>query len=540
MQVVDSNSFINLDIANRRLQEAMLERDIIGYLNKEYGYSIDKEGELASQIMNFIEDVRNLPAKYFETKFNRPVMLDEFAIAIVPEKTSAEVVDALKNAGLDVRTYDGTDEDREKVAMEAVSGRDDVMFSLGRGKEDEGVEQINRKFNEELQQQIEGTLQKGHIYQLGVPSAILRSTGFPNAPIELSSTHLLDKSKNKNHPFALEDVKNLVEALQEPIAVFKYGDSTKAQNVIIEIQKDGKNFLIGIHFDQQRHGNIISDIRGIFPKDNAGWLNWISEGKLLYADKEKNQILIDQQRTNLAEVDYLDLDSVAKLVKEFVNPTINEEKVLEGSKKTQDNFSFAPTTKEENEESYTRFSLVDDKDEIERLDKEPNVKVYRAMQLVDGKLYPPMAGKVDGKWQSPIELGRWEKSDEHPELVNEEGKFKLDKGNGDYIWAAYNPYLHTSRSPLNDQFSSAWKRPELVTVEVEVPESELTSGYKADKAKDAVGEVEWKSGPVSGKLAKMGNPRKVILSRYDKPIRIVPNEEVAQRIAEMLQGTGST
>jgi DNA topoisomerase-6 subunit B len=57
---------------------------------------------------------------------------------------------------------------------------------------------------------------------------------------------------------------------------------------------------------------------------------------------------------------------------------------------------------------------------------------------------------------------------------------------------AYNPYLHTSRSPLNDQFSSAWSRPELVTVEVEIPESELSSGYHADKAKNAVGEVDWR------------------------------------------------
>ena len=59
----------------------------------------------------------------------------------------------------------------------------------------------------------------------------------------------------------------------------------------------------------------------------------------------------------------------------------------------------------------------------------------------------------------------------------------LKFGNGSTINAAYNPYIHTSRTPLNDQFSSAWNRPELVTVEVEVPVSELTSGYHAEKAK---------------------------------------------------------
>ncbi len=53
-----------------------------------------------------------------------------------------------------------------------------------------------------------------------------------------------------------------------------------------------------------------------FPK-NAEWLNWINQGKLLYVDKQKTQALIDQQRRILAEVEYLDLDSAAKIIKRF-------------------------------------------------------------------------------------------------------------------------------------------------------------------------------------------------------------------------------
>ena len=64
----------------------------------------------------------------------------------------------------------------------------------------------------------------------------------------------------------------------------------------------------------------VNSIRGLFPKDNAEWLNWISQNKMLYADKEKIQTLIAQQRINLADVDYL--DSVANIV------FINEEKAL--------------------------------------------------------------------------------------------------------------------------------------------------------------------------------------------------------------------
>lgn len=186
-----------------------------------------------------------------------------------------------------------------------------------------------------------------------------------------------------------------------------------------------------------------------------------------------------------------------------------------------------------------RYALPDDKT-VDFLNTQQTVTVYRAMQVIDGKLYPPMAARVknaDGSRELVMssELGRWEQADERPELIRKGNKFTLDKANGSSIEAAYNPYFHTSRSPLNDQFSSAYKRDNLVIVEGEVPASELISGYRAQYAKDAVGEIKWHSGPVSSKLPK-SKERKVILSRWFKPVRIVPDAEVAQTIAEMLNG----
>lgn len=193
-----------------------------------------------------------------------------------------------------------------------------------------------------------------------------------------------------------------------------------------------------------------------------------------------------------------------------------------------------PLARQAESDPYIRFSIVKDPKLIEELDKGAKVKVYRAMQLIDGKLYPPMASKISGEFVRPIELGKWEQADEHPELIDKNGRFNLNKGNGKGLKAAYNPYIHTSRTPLNDQFSEAQSRPNIVTVEVEIPKSELSSGYKADKAKDSVGEMEWKAGIVQGQLT---GKRKVILSRWDKPIRIVPDSEVANVIVnDMFKG----
>ena len=214
----------------------------------------------------------------------------------------------------------------------------------------------------------------------------------------------------------------------------------------------------------------------------------------------------------------------------------------------------------EETDSELKYHKETDEATLEELKNGETVKVYRAMQVIDGKLYPPMAAAVNGKRVEANELGMWIRADENPDLAIPDidpktkeqkvdkktgelkWKFKLDKGGKDAtgkkatdIPAAYNPYWHTSRSPLNDQFKSAWIRPNIVVVECEVPVSELSSGYRAERAKDAVGEVDWKSGVVSGEVYKQtGRARKVILSRWCKPVRVLSDAEVAQRAKEFV------
>lgn len=182
-----------------------------------------------------------------------------------------------------------------------------------------------------------------------------------------------------------------------------------------------------------------------------------------------------------------------------------------------------------------------EKKTIDWLNSQETQKVYRAMQVIDGKLYPPMAARVkDSSGKKSLveasEIGMWDQAVERPDLIKNGNKFELDKANGSSIQAAYNPYFHTSRSMLNDQFSSAYKRDNIVIVECEIPVSELSSGYKAQYAKDSVGEMKWHSGPVSSKLTGE-KARRVILSRWVKPVRIVPNAEVAQHVKSLLDGT---
>ena len=212
------------------------------------------------------------------------------------------------------------------------------------------VKKANDRFNEELEMQVKGELEEGHVYKLGMPSEILLSTGVPNLPIELSAKQLSKKAADRGHMFDVKDIANLPQAIQAPIAVFEYGNKDKSQNLIVEIERDGKKFVVGIHFNQNRRGIVVNDIRGLFNKDSHEWLNWISQGKLLYADKEKIQALIDKQRTNLAEVNYLNLDDVAKKVKDFENPKLFGEEIIDDGKKGSDSIDRSVRENPKNED----------------------------------------------------------------------------------------------------------------------------------------------------------------------------------------------
>jgi len=185
---------------------------------------------------------------------------------------------------------------------------------------------INELFNAQLQQQALGTLPKGYVYELGNPGKILSSIRIPNSPIQLRAERLAEKAnENYGHPFDLLDVKDLPKAIQNPLAVFSYGDKSKAVNIITEIEKNEKKFLVGVAVNPEVGGrNLdIHSIRTIFPKDTHEWIVWINQGKGMYFSKEKILELLANRRRP-ADVTETALKSAVKIIQNFQNPTLPE------------------------------------------------------------------------------------------------------------------------------------------------------------------------------------------------------------------------
>ena len=493
-----------LDIENRYIEGGYIRNGVESIINdvisgedfREWMENAKASAERMKEELGLLKSRKGKPFQFEKDLNDAIARLEDYTDRMKQELQDKEA--KYQKMDSEVEAATGLSEDEE----------DDVLYREGDNLGD--IESVNERFNKELERLNEDNAQSV-ILNVGNPGEVLLSAGISDMPIRLYGNKLLKKVRK--HGFEVSDVKDLPMAINDPIAVFNNYGNERNRAVLTELRTSQGNILATIEWGKGTDAEI-NIITSVFGKGKSNIIDWINRGLATYINKAKALEYLRISAPIAEAQDNQELYSAAKVVKDFVNPILYDGNI---------------------EEESALLRPVTDEETLDKLNNEETIKVYRAMQVIDGKLYPPMSAKVGGKLREPINIDEWEEAEERPELATEDGKFVLNKGNGSSLKAAYNPYIHTSRSPLNDQFSSAQDRDNLVVVEVEIPKSELTSGYKAYKAKDPVGEMTWHSGPVSSKL-KGEKARKVILTRWDKPVRIVPDSEVARRIAKLLEG----
>ena len=324
------------------------------------------------------------------------------------------------------------------------------------------------------------------------------------------------------------------ESGEEGAAAYVVAYMAKAEEVGVKLTQEEAMDEIAADFtrDMMENGNLFED----FAKENRSAAKKLLDALKAFIAKVKSLFRSKAAQDRAAQ------DAYGKSMAELEQCAALWQKAYDAAGKQAQRVRVSDAVQQGDTLQYDDavYSLrVTDKDTLDFLNGQKTIKTYKTMQIVDGKLYPPMAARVDGKYEDASELGKWEMAVERPDLVKD-GKFKLDKGKGQgSLTAAYNPYMHSSNLVINDQFSGAYTRNNLVTVECEVPVSEMTSGYHAEGAKDGVGWHSWHTGTVAGQIRRAsGTERKVFLSRWIKPVRILPDAEVAGMYKDLLGDTG--
>ena len=128
----DLAKFLYNDVfyGEQRLHDIVSHSDPKKYAKNEYGIT------LTPTFMKKLDALKNavqteLKSAYFETKYNRPLRLNEFAAAVVPDNLGEDVRKGIENAGLPMYDYDPNKEgDRSRAFYEAINSSDNIRFSL--------------------------------------------------------------------------------------------------------------------------------------------------------------------------------------------------------------------------------------------------------------------------------------------------------------------------------------------------------------------------------------------------------------------------
>ena len=234
-------------------------------------------------------------------------------------------------------------------------------------------EEVNDQFNRELQRYANGEMDKNEILHLGNPQGVMQMF-LPDLPIVMRQ-RILAKGSVKKHNVAIDSLSDMPLRLSSPIFVFKR--SNNVLGVLTEAQdRDGKNVCIAIELNRniQNGGEVleVNDIRSVHGRNLADIVYPIVQnGTLRWVDREKGLgYLSSASQYVQQEIDRQDLISAAKIVKDFVNPSIRGEKSsLQGKIDPQDTTPQAKALQAKvlSEKLNTPIRVVSDPEEIAEL-----------------------------------------------------------------------------------------------------------------------------------------------------------------------------
>ena len=276
-----------------------------------------------------------------------------------------------------------------------------------RFRNDEELEKVNQRFNEELNNLTEANADKVTLW-LGNPSDVLLSSGIENKPMKLYGNKIIKKMKK--HGFALDELRDLPKAVADPIAVFDNYKRDGNRSILTELRTQQGNFLVSVNIGKDADVDF-NIVRSVFGKGNERVVDWINNGLATYMNKEKTLSFLSHQSAPIAATaanagqgspSYInasalnadatyknELSSAANIVKSFENPINNSEKKLD-RKSTQG--------KEVTEKEHQQ--MADRANELAKTLHLDNVEIITDASTLEGKkakakgFYSTSTGKI--------------------------------------------------------------------------------------------------------------------------------------------------
>ena len=255
-----------------------------------------------------------------------------------------------------------------------------------RFRNDEELEKVNQRFNEELENLTEENADKITLW-LGNPSDVLLSSGIENKPLKLYGNKVIKKMKK--HGFALDELRDLPKAVADPIAVFDNLGRLGNRSILTELTTEQGNFLVTIDMGKGEKDVDFNIVSSVFDKGESKIVSWIERGLTAYINKKKALNYLHHSAPIAEALSNSRLSSVANIVKSFENPTNSSEKVLDRK-----------TTQAKEVAEKERQQMVERASELAKTLHLDNVEIVTNASTLEGKkakakgFYSTSTGKI--------------------------------------------------------------------------------------------------------------------------------------------------
>ena len=197
----------------------------------------------------------------------------------------------------------------------------------------ESIEEVNRRFNEELELFSHG--KQITDLHLGRPSEILLASGLQDTEI-----YIAPKTLNRHllkHGFTVNDIKDLPYAMGNPLLVYEWGVNAKSLIVITHKLFGDDKVTAAIKLERKGERLQVNELAGIHPKAVQRFMQEMSQAKegglqeaLRYVPEKKKVLdwlgLVPPKGT--ASLTDQEL-SIAKVIQNFQNPPLKNQKTME-------------------------------------------------------------------------------------------------------------------------------------------------------------------------------------------------------------------
>lgn len=292
----------------QRLHDIVLQADPKKYAKKEYGIT------LTPTFMKKLDALKNavqteLKSAYFETKYNRPLRLNEFAAAVVPDNLGEDVRKGIENAGLPMYDYDPNKEgDRSRAFNEAINSSDNIRFSLagerGAAAAYKAEERTIRMDNLSVAKDMEKNKKKAKAIKAATGGSVASAKEFAKKRIGADANDIQRTLENlKDREKGTEYEQNLKNRLAEYKEGLKWIDSLdddyltqgNANRYDVDIPDDNGNYLDwngrNKNIPQQMFDNLTKVL------EQKGWNRDYESSMLRFIDANDNTIVINPNAT---------------------------------------------------------------------------------------------------------------------------------------------------------------------------------------------------------------------------------------------------